>query len=297
MRLFMAALALMGMVLPAAAPARAPAEELVIDKQPWYGAQPQSPRLEPGRTGLDFAFVPATGARGPTVALLGVARLPALLGAIYAGRLEGAVRIVAIDLRTGEAYQNNAEPREVPQLPDVMNPNPQPRPDAEPVESYFNIDLRAQLRLPPHSAKYAVFLWLDGTVSPVRVAQLPGPAWEGTVPKDTIDPAAAGIRFGRTADSPTAAKGIALRAAKSRVHVDLASDARQGKLNVLALDFRSRAVSWLSFSLPRRQEAFSFDPYVMGGPAANAPGLQKTFVLVSVGETLSEVLTIEPSAR
>lgn len=295
MRAFMATLALTVTALSAVA-AGVLAEELVIEKQPWYGAQPQSPRLEPGRTGLDFAFVPATGARGPTLALLGVARLPALYGAIYAGRIEGAVRIVAIDLRTGESYQNNAEPRELPQLTNVMNPNPEPRPDAEPVESYFNIDLRAQLRLPPHSAKYAVFLWLDETASPVRVAQLPGPVREGTVPKDTIDPAAAGIRFGRTADSPTATKGIALRSVKARVHVDLASDARQGRLNVLALDFRSRAVSWLSFSLPRRQQAFSFDPYVMGGPAPNAPGPQKTFVLVSVGETLSEVLAVEPSA-
>lgn len=131
----------------------------------------------------------------------------------------------------------------------------------------------------------------------MRVAQLPGPPFEGTAPKDMIDPAAAGIRFGRTSDSPTATKGIALRSAQSRVQVDLASDARQGRLNVLALDFRSRAVSWLSFSLPRRQEAFSFDPYVMGGPAPNALGPQKTFVLVSVGEVLSDVLTVEPSAR
>lgn len=273
------------------------AQELTIEKQPWYGAQPQSPSLAPERSGLDFALAPAAGTKGPTVALLGAARLPALYGAIYGARIAGAVRIVAIDLRTGDIYVNNAEPRDLPPLSNVMKPGAQPPPGAEPADSYFNVDLRAQLRLPPHSARYAVFLWLDEMVSPVRVAQLPGPVLDSNPAIETTDPERAGILFGRAAESPTAAKGIALRSSGQRIYVDVASDARQGKLNVLALDFRSRVTRWLSFALPRRQGTFSFDPSMLGGRTPDASGPEKAFFVVSIGKSLSEVLTVEPAAH
>ena len=104
-------MAVLGLLLSAAPAVPAPADVLVIEKQPWTGALPQSPRFAPGRSGLDFALVPATGSKGPTLALLGTALLPKRFGETYAGRIEGAIRIVAVDLRTGELYENSAEPR------------------------------------------------------------------------------------------------------------------------------------------------------------------------------------------
>ncbi len=174
----MAALAV-GLVVQS--PARA-ADPIVISRQPWYGVQPQSPALVPGRLSLDFALVPATSPRGSTTALLAAARLPGRFAEIYGGRIEGAVNIVAIDLRTGAVYHNHAERGGTVPLASVMDPDPRPAPGVarfEQIDSYFNVDLRAQLRLPEHGAKYAVFLWLDDMVSPVRVAKLPGPPPSG----------------------------------------------------------------------------------------------------------------------
>jgi hypothetical protein len=275
------------------------ADAIVIARQPWYGVQPQSPALAPGRTSLDFALVPATGPRGATVALLAAARLPGRFAEIYGGRIEGAATIVAIDLRTGAVQINQAEAGGVVPLASVMNPDPKPQPGVaafEQIDSYFNIDLRTQLRLPPDAARYAVFIWLDDIVSPVRVAKLPGPAPQAGAEKAPAG-TPPGIHFGQTPRTPDPAGGIALRSADSRVYAAIAPAARQGKLNVLALDFRTRAIARAGFVLPKREAAFDFDPAALTGPVPAGAGPQKTFVLVSIGEFLSPVLVVDRSHR
>ncbi len=290
------ALAVLAAVAAPAPPG--PADEIVISRQPWNGVQPQSPPLTAGRLSLDFALAPARSPRGATVALLGAARLPGRFTEIYGGRIEGAVNIVAIDLRTGAVYHNHAEPPGVVPLASVMDPDPKAAPGVarfEQMDSYFNLDLRAQLRLPPHGARYAVFVWLDDMVSPVRVAKLPGPP-----PSDKGAPpsgAPAGIHFGRTPQTPDPGDGIALSRAGSRVYVSVAQRARQGKLNVLALDFRTRAMGWLGFALPKKESAFDFDAVSLTGAVAGTAGPQKTFVLVSIGEDLSPVLVMDRTRR
>ena len=76
MRVMMAMLGLFVLAAPAAPGAPLQADVLVIEKQPWSGAQPQSPSFAPGRSGLDFALVRASGSRGLTLALIGAARVP-----------------------------------------------------------------------------------------------------------------------------------------------------------------------------------------------------------------------------
>ncbi len=292
--LAMAALALSLAVPPAGA-----ADPIVISRQPWYGVQPQSPALVPGRLSLDFALVPATSPRGSTTALLAAARLPGRFADIYGGRIEGAVNIVAINLRTGAVYRNHAERGGAVPLASVMDPDPRPAQGIarfKQIDSYFNVDLRAQLRLPEHGAKYAVFLWLDDMVSPVRVAKLPGPPPSGQEER----PAAgtpAGIHFGQAQNTPDPGEGIALAGAGSRVYAAVADRARQGKLNVLALDFRTRAIGWLSFTLPKREGAFDFDAAALTGAVPGEAGPQKTFVLVGIGDILSPVLVVDRSGR
>ncbi len=295
-------MAVLGLLLSAAPAVPAPADVLVIEKQPWTGALPQSPRFAPGRSGLDFALVPATGSKGPTLALLGTALLPKRFGETYAGRIEGAIRIVAVDLRTGELYENSAEPRNTVPLSKVMNPNPQPNSSSssttgdDPVETYFNVDLRVQLGIPTHAARYAVFVWLDELMSPVRLAQLPGESLTGRPPKP-VDGAAVGLHFGVTDQTPPVGEGIALRSDGSKVYGIVSAAARQSMFRVVALDFRSRSLSSLAFALPKREGAFDFDLSVLGGADPSATGPQKTFVLVGWGTTWSPVLVVDRGSR
>jgi hypothetical protein len=295
----MAVLGLLVSAAPAAPAAPVQADTLVIEKQPWTGAQPQSPRFAPGGSGVDFALVPATGSRGPTLAFLGAARVPGRYGETYAGRIEGAVRIVAIDLRTGAMFENHAEPRNAVPLSKILNPDPRPSSSAtgnDQVESYFNADLRVQLGIPMHAAKYAVFAWLDDITSPVQIAQMPGEPLTGGAPKP-VDAAAIGVRFGTSAQTPRAGEGIALRGEGSRVYGFVASGARQSMLRMLALDFRTRSLSSLTFAMPKKQSAFDLDLSVLGGYDPDVTGTQKTFVLVGWGATWSPVLVVERSSR
>ncbi|MGC9969419.1 MAG: hypothetical protein ABSE56_02395 [Bryobacteraceae bacterium] len=299
MRVLMAVLGLLVSAVPAAPAAPVQADVLVIEKQPWTGAQPQSPRIAPGRSGVDFALVPATGSRGPTLAFLGAARVPKRFAEVYAGRIEGAVQIVAVDLRTGAMFENHAEPRNAIPLSKALNPDPQPSSSAtgnDQIENYFNVDLRVQLGIPTHGAKYAVFVWLDDMVSPVRIAQMPGEPLTGSAPKP-VDASAIGVHFGDSAQTPHAGEGIALRSDGSRVYGYVARGARQSMFRVLALDFRTRSLSSLTFALPKKDSAFDLDLSVLAGYDPNATGAQKTFVLVGWGATWSPVLVVERSSQ
>lgn len=299
MRVMMAVLGLLVSAAPAAPAAPVQADVLVIDKQPWTGAQPQSPRIALGRSGVDFALVPATGSEGPTLAFLGAARVSGRYGEVYGGRIEGAVRIVAVDLRTGAMFENHAEPRNAIPLSKALNPDPQPSSSAtgnDQVESYFNVDLRVQLGIPTHAARYAVFAWLDDMMSPVRIAQMSGELLTGRAPKP-VDAAAIGVHFGTSAQTPPAGEGIALRNDGSRVYGFVAPGARQSMLRVLALDFRTRSLSSLTFALPKKLSAFDLDLSILGGYDPNATGAQKTFVLVGWGATWSRVLVVERNSQ
>lgn len=299
MRVMMAVLGVCVSALLATPAAPMQADTLVIENQPWTGAQPQSPRIAPGRSGLDFALVPATGSRGPTLAFLGAARVPALYGQIYGERINGAVRIVAVDLHTGALFESPAEPRNTVPLSKAMNPDPQPTSSSagnDQVESYFNVDLRVQLGMPMHSAKYAVFAWLDGIMSPVRIAQLPGEPLTGSRPKP-VDAASIGVHFGTSAQSPHVGEGIALRGDGSKVYGFVAPGSRQNMYRVLALDYRTRSLSSLAFALPKKQSAFDLDLSVLGGYDPNVTGTQKTFVLVGWATTWSPVLVVDRTPR
>jgi len=299
MRVMMAMLGLFVLAAPAAPGAPLQADVLVIEKQPWSGAQPQSPSFAPGRSGLDFALVRASGSRGLTLALIGAARVPGRYGEIYRGRIDGAVRIVAVDLRTGAMFESYAEPRNAVPLSAVLNPDPQAQPAGthdDQVECYFNIDLRVQLGLPVHAAKYAVFAWLDELVSPVRIAQVPGEPSTESAPKP-VDAASIGVHFGTSAQTPRADEGIALRSDGSKVYGNVAPSARQSMLRILALDFRTRSLSSLTFALPKKQNAFDLDLSALGGYDPNVTGTQKTFVLVGWGTTWSPVLVVGRSSR
>lgn len=283
-------------------------QEFVITRQPWYGVQPHSPRLPAEGFGLDFALQPARSAGGPTVALFGAARLPGRYGEVYGGRIHGAIQIVAVDAGGGVVYHNHAERADAVPLAAVMNPAPQPPAGGvaaiQEMETYFNVDLREQLGLPAHLARYAVFLWLDELTSPVQLVDLAGPAPEAAA-RQAPDVSSAAIDFRKTEWTPKAAgSGIVLRLASARqgspgeirvygVMSPALLSTSPLSLTVLALDYRSRNLKWRSVRLPRqtlatRQGAFDFGVLGLFGEP-----LRKMFVIASLRQGLSNVLVID----
>jgi hypothetical protein len=269
------------------------ADALVIEKQPWSGAQPQSPSFAPGRSGLDFTLIPATGFKGPTLALLGLARLPGRYAATYRDRIAGALLVVAVDLRTGAFYQGTAEPRNTAPLSALLDSEPSSTAaGAGLVDTYFNLDLRVQLGLPDYTAKYAVLVWLDDLVSPVQIAKTPGePPTEHA--SKAPNGALPGIHFGATPWMAGAREGIVLHSDGSRVNGVASPGANLGVLRILSLDFRTRTLVSVTLALPKRENAFDFDLSVLGGYDPNSTGTQKSFLLAGWGTTWSRPLVID----
>jgi len=282
--------------LPAASPAAASpaaADVLVMEQQPSSGIQPQSPRMAPGRSGLDFALLPATGFKGPTVALLGLARVPGRYAAAYRERIAGALLVVAVDLRSGAIFQANAEPRNAVPLSTLLNADPPATAEgAGWVDTYFNLDLRVQLGLPDWGGKYAVFVWLDDLVSPVQIAKIPGEA-STERPSKTVNRPVPGIHLGETPWKSGIKEGIELHGEGSRVYGVVAPGANSGTLRILSLDFRSRTLVSMVLALPKRENAFDFDLSILGGFDPAATGTQKSFVLAGWGATWSQPLVVD----
>jgi hypothetical protein len=281
-----------------------PSEPVIqIPSKPVHGLQPNSPALPPRGFAFDFAVWPAVDPSGqPTAALFASARLPGRFADIYGGRMEGAVNIVAIEHQTGRVFHRHAEGGHMVPLAGAMNPNPAPPAPGvayfESIDTYFAVDLRKQLTLPPGAANYATFLWLDEVASPLRWVQLPGTQ---TPPEPLFpDPAAAAIQFRFTSGSPAAgAADIVLQrtAADMRVYGAVGpgvASAGAGPLTILALDFRSRTLKW--HALPLNGLAFDFDLLALfGGPGTFDPGPppRRVFVVAASRGALSRVLVVE----
>jgi hypothetical protein len=292
----------------------------IISGTPVYGPRPESPPLDPDTFALDFTPRPALSQAGPaTVAVFAGGVLPGRYGEIYGGRVAGALQIVAIELRSGRVSHRNAERGHTVPLSAAMEPAPAPpAPDEaelESLETYFAVDLRAHLGLPPTAASYGVFLWLDEMTSPVRVVQLPGPEGAQTPVLPGAGVTDEGFQFRRTEGTPPAA-GVEIvlqqrSVAPGAIRIygtaapALLATAPQAPgsdyFTVLALDYRSRSLKWWSYLVPEyarlaRDLAFDFDLLtLLGGPGwldATKPP-RKAFVLASARGALSRVLTVE----
>lgn len=269
------------------------ADALIIEKPAWPGAQAQSPRIATGQSGLDFTLVPASGSEGPTLALLGLARVPSRYAATYGERIAGALLVVAFDLRSGAMYQGSAEPRNPSPLSKVLNAQPSSTAEeAGLVDTYFNLDLRAQLGLPATSAKYAVLVWLDDMISAVQIAKMPGEASTERASK-TESGTIPGMHFSAAPWPEGVREDIVLRAEGSRVHGATSPRANLGVLRIVALDFRTRAFTSVVLALPKRDNAFDFDLSVLGGFDPSSTGIQKSFVLAGWGATWSQPLVVD----
>jgi hypothetical protein len=162
------------------------------------------------------------------------------------------------------------------------------------VESYFGVDLRHHLGLPPTAATYTVFVWLDEIVSELQTVQIPRGAGEPRASKAVLHaPVEFRPPFPATSDLPL----LEQRAGRGFGIVPFNDG---GKLVLLAFDFRSRELAAMSIALPARQGAgavgFEFDIHSLLQPGfLDAPEPPNRLFLLSVasGEA-SNVLVIEP---
>ena len=155
---------------------QAEAEKIMIEgtDKVWYQQTPESPNI-PEAPGLFFRLAGANSPNGPTVALLGAYRLGSPFMEYYGGQLVRAIRVVAIDVSSGQVYQSDLNGPDHP--PITLEASDKEMAEAGPgwsTESgFFNLDLPALLGLPKKSASYRVFLWLDDLISNIVDVQIP----------------------------------------------------------------------------------------------------------------------------
>lgn len=300
---------------------------LILKRPIWYGREGKSPKLPDGFYGIEFEQASAEGPFGDTVALFATVRLGPRHAEMYGARAGAATEIVAIDSETGLVYHGRGTRIDsAPFEPVILADREFEEMDAmvETVESNFNVDLCAQLGLPPGPALYHVFCWLDDVRSPLSDVDMPASdgrpkgapeanvnvpglvamsAAEGDLPQGagrifmryTIDQAAqaehatqdtirAGVSvFGQVdpevlpTEPPLPGEAPLWLTVFVRSHLDR--------------DFAQYTVPVPGECIEGRSLAFQLHPFRILDLSERP---QRYFVLVAVGNVISEVLTIEP---
>lgn len=235
----------------------APGSPISITETIWYGQTPHSPAV-PVAPGLAFTLAPANASDGQTMALLAAYHLGTPFVEYYGGHLPRAIRVVAMNMQTGEVYQSDLNEQDYP--PIILEVTDEEMANASPgwstESSYFNVDLLTLLRIPKKAASYRIFLWLDNLISNVEVVDVTEESGrEGVVPLER--PSIESVRFG--ADSTLATmplKAIDLRHIKKTDEQLLQSawyppegtHPGQPVIWLLAMSHRDRSFGWLSLN-------------------------------------------------
>ena len=163
-------------VSPQAYASQAESEKIMIQgtDMVWYQQTPQSPNV-PEAPGLLFTLAAADSANGPTMALFGAYHLGTPFIEYYGGQLVRAIRVVAVDMASGQVYQSDLNSPDHP--PIMLEATDKEVAEAGPgwsTESgFFNLDLPALLGLPQRGASYRIFLWLDNLISNIVDVKIP----------------------------------------------------------------------------------------------------------------------------
>jgi hypothetical protein len=275
-------------------------DEISITSPAWPGPEPGSPALPATGFGLWFRLAPARSRESRTLALLGSARLPGRFADIYGGRVAGAIEIVAINSATGRVYHATAEESGPPPLASAMDADPAPPRKGiartQQMEVWFNADLRSHLGLPPESAAYFVFLWLDDITSQPARAMMPGTNSGNTARSPRFEEPA-GVQW-TTARNTARGAAIALSSVaggRIRGEVSPAILKSAGFLNLFVLDYRTRAFAARTIAAPQSfGGAFEID---IDSLAGHGPAAGKRFVIATAGGIVSNVVTLDAPAH
>ncbi|WP_437684275.1 hypothetical protein [Sorangium sp. So ce131] len=270
----------------------------------WFKKLPQTPALSETGDELGFALVPGRGRLGPTVVLAGAYRVTPPLLDYYGGQLPRPIRVVAVDTARGAIFSTQLLQEKSPPVVVMVPEGAPPSGGGRAQGGSFNVDLAAQLGLPPHAATYHVFLWLDHVLSPVDVLQLAedpqrvATSVSGRRPADLVrfgaapaiapDPQAVILRADPTAPSRGVEGAWVPDPARLKDHE------RPYFLTVLAFGHRDRSFGWASVNvntLPQGADAahFHVDAAALAGASQQA---QKVFAVAFAEGKRIQVLTL-----
>jgi hypothetical protein len=251
-----------------------------------YQKTSDSPVFEAGASGLRFALrgERADGSGAPV--LHGAFSIGAKHHFLYGGQLMAAIRIVAIDQASGQVF--SAFPTAPDTNPVRMPEGDEPSPEMAArlparVSGHFNVNLRALLKLPDSEGDYMVFLWLDELLAPPQTFHLAGPERSGPGL-----PAAGGIGL-RAEPDAVGGQALTLTRVGDRITVARPPGGR-GHMTVMTHAHRSHVFAWRGAALaPADHNGGSFKlDQLLPAPARS----EKIFVVVALGETLSDVLVV-----
>jgi hypothetical protein len=292
-------------------------DTLRIQESVWQDEGQADFDVPDGKPRLGLRVQPATDPFGDTAALSVRAAASARHEAVYGGRVGSAVEIVAIELRSGRVYARTQDHGEAVPLAAVMDPEAgrDVALDTVGLLTAFNVDLAWQLALPPEAGHYAVFLWLDELVSPVRVVELPFAEKRPGTPAPAARAAAREAAVTLTAASPPPEdapalflKDISAQESGRRVRgalklgavrERLLAGAQQPVLNLLVLDFLTRQVGSVDVIIPEDAPSFTAFEVDVDRILAALPdaGRGRVFAVAHVNGELSPVVTLSSPGR
>jgi hypothetical protein len=269
----------------------------------WYDRLAQTPALKESGDEIGFGLVPAANALGPTVVLAGQYYVTPPILDYYGGQLPTPIRLVAVDAARGVAYSAELLEEKSPPVVVMLPEGAAPSKGGRAQGGTFDVDLVAQLGLPPRAATYHVFLWLDQVLSAVEVVTLAENEKRTPTPLSARSPAQ--VRFG-TRPVMKAEPGVVVLLA-DQTHpprgaegvwvpdpARLADHEKPYFLTILAVNHRDRSFGWTSVdvnALPRGTDVtrFQFDAAALAGASAQR---QKVFALAFAEGNHPRVLTL-----
>ncbi len=297
-----------------------------ITRSVWYGKEDISPELPSGRFGIDFILEPATGPLGDTFALIGTVRLCFPYTEMYGARAGAATEVVAMNKETGQVYHMPASRLDsAPFEPVILTPEQMDGMDAvvDEINANFNVDLCAHLGLPQEYGVFYVFCWMDHMKSGMKTVDVP--ASDLRSGSSIVQPRSCSeqIISITKADDPLSSRssvsdGIHLEYIRptsvpkdadkqpeieilGRVDPNILPDAPLSPddpplwLTIFIRSHLDRDFAYCTIPVPSqciedRSLSFQFNPFRL----LDSIRPQQYFILVSVGDVLSDVLTVEP---
>ncbi len=296
-----------------------------ITRSVWYGKEDISPELPAGCSGIDFILEPAMGLLGDTFVLIGTIRLRFPYTEIYGARAGSATEVVAINKETGRVFHMPASRLDsTPFEPVMLMPGQMDGMGAvvDEINVNFNVDLCTHLEFPQEGGMFYVFCWMDHMRSEVKTVDVS--ANELRFGSNIAQPAYCPeqIILVKKADGLLArfsvSSGIQLEYIKptfvmksadkqpeieilGKVSPDILPDAPLSPdgaplwLTVFIRSYLDRDFAYCTIPVPLqciedKALNFQFNPFRL----FDSISPQQYFILVSVGDILSNVLTIEP---
>lgn len=232
----------------------------------------------------------------------------------YGGKIRNAVTVVAIDLERGGVFARSPSSAHSVPLRHAMQVDAAGGPgeglSRTTMAASLNIDIGWLLELPPLRGNYAVFFWIDETLSDVKRVTLESAAKRFSMPAPLARPEAGSIVKFSASTGAAGARLLSCEPAKNpwekrqisgRIALDLLSRPLAGKdprpvLSILALDHVTRLVGHQSIVLPEKPAgnilSFSADIEALLKTMPEA-GQGRVFVVAHVDGALSQALTFE----